>query len=382
MRRALSLNWLGFNAAPLATAHDFYVYALSVILIVAAYARLLVIQAAGLWAVPSYRYFPLLLAASLALIVYRASERRSEPSSWSQPLVFLSLAFLASGIALDAAWFASASAFIFLAACILRVGGWLLLKRVVIPWLLLALLVRLPFGADVSLVQRLTVWIFATSAEVLDGLGVLYVATPTRIMLPNAQFDTNDFSLIFLFVAIATAGLYCSWQQRGWIQSSVVMAWTAVLATAAEIARLVILVTLTSHDVIAGNSFVVNAGLSIALAVVVLWLAWNLDELIAFRLGTMRRRKRKTIVDATPPVAGAPRPQVGFVLAMDGEITRHESAASARISTGAWTMLAIGAAFAILLIAQTVLVFAPELRESLGSQRDVVVAVVNQERSS
>lgn len=381
MRHALSLECLGINVGLRTAGGDSYLYAISIVLIIAAYAPLLVVQATGLWAVPSYRCFPLVLAGSLALIVYQVSERRSDSSPWNQPLVFLSLAFLASGIALDAAWFASAGAFVFLAACILRVGGWPLLRTVLIPWLLLALLVRLPFGADVHLLQRLTAWIFATSAAVLDGVGILHVATPSQILTPNARFDTADFSLICLIAAVAVAGLYCSWQQRSWIHTGVVLTWTVMLAVAAEIARLVILVTLTSRDVIAGPSFAVSAALSLAMVVVVLWLAWNLDELIAFRLGTMRRRRRKPIVDATPPVSAAARPQVGVVLAMDGELTRQEFAPEPRISTGAWSMLAIGTAFAVLLVAQAVLVFAPDLRQSLGSQRSAVVAVANQERT-
>ncbi len=108
MRHALSLECLGINVGLRAAGGDSYLYAISIVLIIAAYAPLLVVQATGLWAVPSYRCFPLVLAGSLALIVYQVSERRSDSSPWNQPLVFLSLAFLASGIALDAAWFASA----------------------------------------------------------------------------------------------------------------------------------------------------------------------------------------------------------------------------------------------------------------------------------
>src|SRR3569623_1110439 len=153
-----------------------WLLAACVAVITAAYAPMLFRHAAGLWAVPAYRYFPLLVVGGALIVRLRLREEHLPADTWSWPLVLSSVLTLAVGIALDSTLLGVASCLTFLAACAHFIGGWPLVQTVLPLWLALWLLVRLPFESDVVVLNAVYQWALEMALAIVDRLGVLHVA--------------------------------------------------------------------------------------------------------------------------------------------------------------------------------------------------------------
>lgn len=323
----------------------------------AAYAPLLATHALTLWSVPAYRLLPVVWIAGFALMLVRVA-RLAVPlgrRSWRDWLVALSLGLLVGAIALQFTPLAGASAMVFIAACADRCGGGTLFRLILPAWLWSWPVVLLPLGGDAVALRWAYDRATAMATATLDACGVLFAQVDEAIVTegPRVLTAAVDHQVVFPVGTALVAALYAFWRGRHAIHGGLLIAWALLWAAVAEVARVVAIVWLASSGFPAADRGWRQALLVSALGVVIAWLAWNMDELIALR-SKFGRRKARTEVPIPPETSAGISIQVprGLVLTPDGtlamvEATRHRIDARARRPT-----VAIAAAFGVLLALQ------------------------------
>lgn len=195
----------------------------------------------GLWAKPTYRYFPFAIGA-VAWLAYTRSDRQLYPPrgwlSWSA--IGLGLLLIAAGTVLQFPWFAAVSFVIFCTAMLHAMRGHddASLLALALPLLTLIQLVR----ADVLLVlslQNITTWM---SSVLLDAIAVPHAVANNVIQLADRE----------LFVAQACSGiqsvftlgflslLIVAWRRRRVWMAPLYLAIACLLAVFANVIRVTV----------------------------------------------------------------------------------------------------------------------------------------------
>jgi exosortase len=258
------------------------------------YAPLMSLHFRRLWANEYYRYFPLVLLAFVLLIWKRclrpAETRLPKPTS-KRGWLALSLGWLllASAVLLWSPWLAAVSA-------IVTVGGLLRQHssragRALSAWLLLWLMIPLPFRWDSKLVFAMQSFASQAGSTLLDFLGYEHLLTGHVIEVPNQQFLVEEAcsGVRSLFVLFALTAVFAVWRRRPLGHASLLLMAAAFWALTINVIRVSSVVIFFEHrhvDISAGLSHQFLGGL---LFVVALLILFSTDVLLALLLEPIPR---------------------------------------------------------------------------------------------
>lgn len=183
-----------------------------------AHAPLVYVHLQQLWSRPHYQFFPLVLLASASLMVMRA---RSEDDHWrtvtrgvlllSRGLLLASVALLTLAMIRLSPLGAYVSLLLMLAAMILRLGlpAWG-------PWALLLLLIRVPYGQDVALIQWMQRVTTRLSSTALDTIKVEHIAEGNVLTFPGRSLFVEEAcsGVVSMLAIVACAAILAVWWRR------------------------------------------------------------------------------------------------------------------------------------------------------------------------
>lgn len=218
-------------------------------LILAAHLPMLAVQLRKMWLIEHYRYFPFLLAA-FAYLAWRRWQQTSghktcHPTRASLAVLFVSFALLAASQLLWSPWLGTVAAILVVLAVILSFGR-LIAPRLVPVWLLLWLLLPLPFRWD----ERSILWLQGVSSQggslLLDHLGCNHVLAGYVIEIPRHQFLVEEAcsGVQSLFALLAIAAILAVWLRRPLVHGLVLFASAAFWAVAVNVIRVTLVVWL------------------------------------------------------------------------------------------------------------------------------------------
>lgn len=183
------------------------------------HAPMVALQLRKFWYLEAYWFTPFLLLAVVFLLVRRWRELPvrpgCRPTRASLATLLISLGLLAGAVLLSSPWLGLVAA-ILSALAVLLSFGWQVARRLAPVWLLLWLLLPLPFRWD----QRLILWLQGYAAEggslLLDAWGWNHVLAGYVLEIPGWQFPVEQLAqgLQALFAVIATAAVLAVWQGR------------------------------------------------------------------------------------------------------------------------------------------------------------------------
>lgn len=201
---------------------------------------LLIAHFQQLWARPHYQFFPMVFLA--VAVLYHM--RRSEPEALVRPdrKLIAGIAFLA-GLAL--AGFA-----VLRISPLLCCGAWLLVVLATVSrsrfnlwaaWALMCLLLRLPHGKDVWLIQSLQRITTGIASNVLDQLHMDHIQEGNVLAFPNRKLLVEEAcsGVVSLFTIIATAAILGAFLRRSFLHTILLVVAGAFWAAAANILRVV-----------------------------------------------------------------------------------------------------------------------------------------------
>ncbi len=188
------------------------------LLILLAHTPLVYVHLQQLWSRPHYQFFPLVLLASGALMVLRA---RSEETVWRpvgrMSLLFSRMLLLGSCGMLCVAFLrlsplaAYVSCLLTLASMIVRLGlpAWG-------PWALLLLLIRIPYGQDVALIQWMQRVTSDLSSTALDTVRVEHIAEGNVLTFPSRSLFVEEAcsGVVSMLAIVACAAILAVWWKR------------------------------------------------------------------------------------------------------------------------------------------------------------------------
>ncbi len=215
------------------------------LLILLAHAPLVYVHLQQLWSRPHYQFFPLVLLASASIMIMRA---RSNNVAWHRVTrwsVLLSRGFLlASTVLLTLAFLrlsplgAYVSCLLTLAAMILRLGlpAWG-------PWSLLLLLIRVPYGQDVALIQWMQRVTTQLSSTALDTIHVEHIAEGNILTFPGRSLFVEEAcsGVVSMLAIVACAGILAVWWKRSLLHGVTLIATGLFWAGAMNVVRVVMI---------------------------------------------------------------------------------------------------------------------------------------------
>ncbi len=215
---------------------------LPVILATVGCSPLLIVHFQQLWSRPHYQYFPLVIVS--VVVVYQL--RRTDPDQVTarpRPL-FAGLALLA-GLALATYAVLQISPLLCCAAWLLATLAFV--ARSPVPswscWALLCLLLRLPQGRDVQLIQWLQHITTRISSGVLDQLQIDHIQAGNVLSFPDHTLFVEEAcsGVVSLFTILATAAIFGVFLRRSAFHTILLMVAGAFWAGAANILRVVLI---------------------------------------------------------------------------------------------------------------------------------------------
>lgn len=243
----------------------------------------------SVWASEHYRFFPLVVAGFAALVWLRLHEDVSDRPPVRGTAERQNLWLVAAWLLLSAAvllwspWLAAASAIVAARAVLLQVGSQSG-QRLTGEWLLLWLLLPLPFRWD----ARLNFWIESSAARwggyVLDFLRVPNLVAGFSIQVPRQSLLVDDActglaSAVLLF---ALAAMFILWMRRPVVPSLLLLGSTLYWAVAVNVVRVVAV----SYSAVAFERDItvgwVGSGLEFGLYVLGILMLWSTDRLLIF----------------------------------------------------------------------------------------------------
>lgn len=248
------------------------------VLVLLSYAPLMTLHFRRLWANEYYRYFPLVLLAFVLLVWQRCRQPHETPlpKKLSQrDWIVLSLGWLllASGVLLWSPWLSAVS-------MIVTVGGLLrqhtsLVRRAIPPWLLLWLVIPLPFRWDSRLVFSMQSFASQAGSTLLDFLGYEHLLTGHVIEIPNQQFLVEEAcsGVRSLFVLFALTAVFAVWRRRPLGHALLLLMAATFWALTINVIRVSSVVIFFQHrsvDISAGLSHQFLGGLLFAVALLAL----------------------------------------------------------------------------------------------------------------
>jgi exosortase len=259
------------------------------VLVLLSYAPLMTLHFRRLWANEYYRYFPLVLLAFVLLTWQRCLRPDETPPPKLPPKrgwIALSLGWLllASAVLLWSPWLAAVSA-------IVTVGGLLRQHssragRALSAWLLLWLMIPLPFRWDSKLVFAMQGFASQAGSSLLDFLGYEHLLTGHVIEVPNQQFLVEEAcsGVRSLFVLFALTAVFAVWRRRPLGHTLLLLMAAAFWALTVNVIRVSSVVIYFEHgsvDISAGLS---HQFLGSVLFVVALLILFFTDVLLALLL--------------------------------------------------------------------------------------------------
>ena len=249
---------------------------------------LLVVHFQQLWVRPHCQYFPLVLTAVVILYLLRRTDSDPEPA-WPRPWL--------AGLALLAGFCLTTYAVLRISP-LLCFAAWLLSMLVFVArtpvkswsaWALLLLLLRLPQGRDVTLIQWLQKVTTRISSGVLDQLGIDHIREGNVLTLPDHKLFVEQAcsGVVSLFTIVATAAIFGAFLRRSLFHTLLLMAAGAFWAGAANILRVVAIALFLEKMQIDLTSGWRHDVLGLAVFCVTLCTLFSTDGLLRFLFGPM-----------------------------------------------------------------------------------------------
>jgi exosortase len=250
---------------------------------------ILCVHAMQLWSRPHYQFFPAILVVGLLLVLARWPASGWQCDSVWRAVVARCL-YLAGLVVLVLA-VAKISPLLAWGAFCVTAAGVIVHGRLPLwgPWLLCLLLLRLPHGLDVQLVQ----WLQSVSTELssmaLDALQIEHNSRGNIIQLPHRPLFVEEAcsGVVSLMTLVATGVVFSVWMRRSILHGVLLAASGAFWACALNVFRLCVIVAAiawydvdllseTRHAILGTVSFLLAAALML-----------STDRLLCFLLGTI-----------------------------------------------------------------------------------------------
>ena len=294
-------------------------------LILTSHMPMLALQSRNMWPVEHYRYFPFLLGAFAYLVWRRWQEipgpTECRPNRSSFLALLASFGLLAASQLLWSPWLGTVAAILSALAVVLSFGR-MHTSRVLPVWLLLWLLLPLPFHWD----ERLILWLQGFSSQggsqMLDYLGYNHVLAGYVIDIPGHQFLVEEAcsGVQWLFAILAMAAILAVWLRRPLVHGVLLIASAAFWTVAANVIRVTLVVVLyVQRGVDIGDGWT-QAMFGVGLFVVALLMLLSTDRLLWFLLG--------------PPVPGEEHDWLGEPAASDSTVAESHTDVPAPVTTG------------------------------------------------
>lgn len=220
------------------------------LLVAVAHLPLLFVYFQQLWDRPHYQFFPLVLGAA-ACFIWQRWKLRQTPGryAWiaSHVLLLFSAGLLGVSFLRLSPMLAYVSFLLVLASFLLRLG-----IPALGPWLLLWLIVRLPYGQDVALIQWMQRLTSRLSSTALDTIGIEHIADGNVLLFPTTSLFVEEAcsGVVSLLAIVACAGILAVWWRRSIVHSLFLISAAVALAGALNIVRVItIAIALDSYDV-------------------------------------------------------------------------------------------------------------------------------------
>jgi hypothetical protein len=181
------------------------------------------------WQSDSYRYSPFLLLAIVGLSIHgwwHLPERPVFSPTWSSVATLLvGLCLLTGAVAFRSPWLGTVSAFVSLLGVLLSFGSTVALRLLPV-WLLLWLLLPLPFRLDQRLALAVQDLTSKGGSQLLDLWGLDHVLAGFVLELPGRQLPVEELGggIASLFIAISTAAVLAVWLRRGIVHGCLLVA--------------------------------------------------------------------------------------------------------------------------------------------------------------
>jgi exosortase len=239
------------------------------------------------WQIEYYRFYPLVLLAIVGLFIHRWRDLPGTavccPGWASLATLLVGWGLLVSAVVLRSPWLGTVSFLVSLLAVLLSFGN-VVARRLLPVWLLLWLLLPLPFRWDQRLVLFFQDFTSEGGSRLLDLWGVNHILAGFVLELPGRQLPVEKLcgSMASLFAAVSIAALLAVWFQRSIIHGVLLIASGAVWGLAINMIGVALMVTLLANgriDVTSGaNSWWFGA----ALFAGVLLMLLSFDGLLQF----------------------------------------------------------------------------------------------------
>ena len=258
---------------------------LPLIVIALAHAPLLVVYFQQLWDRPHYQFFPLVLGAAGFFIQNRWSQRHppsQRAALLGSLLLPISMVILTYAFLRLSPMFAYVSFLLVLGAALLRLG-----VPALGPWMLLWLLVRIPYGQDVALIQWMQRLTTQLSSTVLDTIGIEHITDGNVLLFPTTSLFVEEAcsGVVSLLAIVACAGILAVWWRRSIIHSLLLVAVGIFIAGAMNVIRVgTIAIALDSFDINLTEGWRHEA-LGLFIFAISLLALFSTDRLLLFLLG-------------------------------------------------------------------------------------------------
>lgn len=212
---------------------------LPLLLVALAHVPLLVVYFQQLWDRPHYQFFPLVLL-SAGYFLWQRWEFRLPAGpravAAARILELLCLPVLVFAFLRLSPMFGYVSFVLIVGSLLLRLG-----VPALGPWLLLWLVVRLPYGQDVELIQWMQRLTTQLSSTVLEKLGIEHIADGNVILFPTTSLFVEEAcsGVVSLLAIVACAGILAVWWRRSIVHSLCLLGTAVFLAGAMNVVRVV-----------------------------------------------------------------------------------------------------------------------------------------------
>ena len=269
------------------------------LIVLLAHVPLLMVYFQQMWDRPHYQFFPIVLLA-VGFFVVQAWPLRRPPSiragRFALGLTLISAVMLAFG-------FLRLSPMVAYVSFVLAIGAFLLRLGVPAfgPWCLLWLLVRIPYGQDVALIQSMQRITTELSSTALDTIGIEHLAEGNILLFPTASLFVEEAcsGIVSLLAIVACGGILAVWWRRSIVHSLLLVATGILLAGAMNTVRVVVIaVALDSYDVDLSTGWRHDT-LGLLIFATSLLALFSADRLLYFLLSPINRNPLASYFDYT-----------------------------------------------------------------------------------
>jgi exosortase len=255
------------------------------LLVALAHLPLLVVYFQQLWGRPHYQFFPLVLAAGVYFL-WQRWPLRSAPAVRTRVaaggLLLLSLPLLGCAFLWLSPMLAYVSLLVVLASALLRLG-----VPALGPWLLLWMLVRIPYGQDVALIQWMQRLTTRLSSTALDRLRIEHLADGNVLLFPHASLFVEEAcsGVVSLLAIVACGAILAVWWRRSIVHAACLIGAAVFLAGAMNVVRVVTIALALEKAGVDLSTGWRHETLGLLIFAVSLVGLFSLDRLLGFFLG-------------------------------------------------------------------------------------------------